>query len=69
MRAITWSGTTANILRFDRGGGDWVQRWSDGGSVDVRVRGEKIGRLRGFFSRKHSDGVFLVPFFWGRILG
>lgn len=57
MRATTWSGTTANTLRFDRGGG-WVQRWSDGGSVEVGVRGRvtKTGPVvRGGFDPKKTQ--------------
>ena len=59
MRATTWSGTTANTLRFDRGGGvgsALVRRSVGRSGVRGFVRG-------GFFSRKHSDGVFLVLFF------
>ena len=68
MRAITWSGTTANTLRFDREGGGWVQRWSDGRSVKWGFGVKNLVVCGGFFSRKHSDGVFLVLFFLG-ILG
>lgn len=47
------------------------QRWSDGGSSGVRGSVSKnwASRLWGFFSRKHSDVVFLVLFFRGGDFG